>query len=385
MDFAWSEDQLKFRDAVIRFAQRGLTQNLLEQEQRGTFPRDLWRKCAEFGIQGLPIPEAYGGSNTDALTMMLAMEALGYGCRDNGLVFSIHAHMWSIEMPIIKFGTDAQKRRYLPKLCDGSWVGAHGMTEPDSGSASFSLETRAVRKDDTYILNGTKTMITNAPEADLMLVFATLDRQKGMWGITGFLIERDTPGLTIGRKMEKMGLTSSPMSEILLDDCKVPAENRLGREGQGYAIFTHSMEWERGYILSSTVGAMEWQLETCIAYAKKREQFGKPIGSFQLVASKIVDMKVRLETSRLLLYRTAWTQARGGNTTLDAAMAKLYISEAAVQSALDAIQIHGGYGYMKEFGVERELRDVVAGRLYSGTSEIQRLLIARSLGLSPME
>ncbi len=382
MDFAWNDEQLEFRDSVIEFA-RSLNDGLLEREKAGVFPRDLWCRCAEFGVQGLPIPEEYGGTNADVITTMISMEALGYACRDQGLLFSIHAHMWAVEIPILAFGTGDQKRRYLPKLCDGSWVGAHAMSEPDSGSDAFGLATRAVRDGDRYVLNGTKTFVTNAPEADLFLVFATVDRQKKMWGVTGFLIERDAKGLSVSNKIEKMGLTTSPMAEVILEDCEVPVESRLGREGQGAAVFNHSMGWERSCILASDVGAMERQLETCVTYAKARHQFGKPIGNFQLISSKIADMKVRLETSRLLLYRAAWAQASGRDNGLEAAIAKLHISEAAVLSALDAIQIHGGYGYMKEFEVERALRDSIGGRLYSGTSEIQRLIIARHLGLSP--
>jgi hypothetical protein len=312
------------------------------------------------------------------------MEALGYACRDQGLLFSIHAHMWAVELPLLAFGTEEQKRRYLPRLCDGSWIGAHGMSEPDSGSDAFKLRTRAGRRGGGYVLNGTKTFVTNAPVADLFVVFATVDPAQGMWGITGFLIERGARGLTVGHRIEKMGLTTSPMAEVTLEDCEVPAENLLGREGQGVPVFSHSMGWERSCILASTVGGMEWQLETSLKYARARKQFGKPIGDFQLVASKIVDLKVRLETSRLLLYRAATAQARGRDNAMEAALAKLYIGEAAVQSALDAIQIHGGYGYTKEYGVERDLRDAVGGRLYSGTSEIQRLIIARHLGLSPI-
>ena len=382
MEFAWTADQLKFRESVVAFAQRDLNANVLARDAAGELPRDLWNKCAKFGIHGLPIPEQYGGTNTDPVTTMLAMEALGYGCRDNGLLFAIHAHMWSIEIPILRFGTEEQKRRYLPRLVDGTWIGAHGMTEPGSGSDAFSLSTRAVRNGDRYVLNGTKTFITNAPVSDLALVFATVDQKKGIWGVTAFLIERGTKGFSVGKKTEKMGLHTSPMAELILEDCEVPAANILGKEGLGHAIFNHSMGWERSCILASTVGAMDRQLETCIRYASEREQFGKPIGSFQLVASRIVDMKVRLETARLLLYKTAWTHSQQTLTPLDAALAKLYISEAAVQSALDAMQIYGGYGYMKEFEVERDLRDVLAGRLYSGTSDIQRLIIGRNLGLS---
>jgi alkylation response protein AidB-like acyl-CoA dehydrogenase len=381
MDFSWSDDQLAYKKSVIDFARNELNPSVSDGDDP-TFSRALWMKCANFGILGLPVPEAYGGSGADVLTTMLAMEALGYGCRDNGLLFSIQAQMWSVQMPILKFGTPAQRELYLPKLCDGTLIGAHGMTEPDSGSDSFSLRTRAVRQGDRYTLNGTKTFATNAPIADLIVAFATVDKKKGMWGLTGFLIPRETPGLSIGRKISKMGLTSSPMAELAFDNCEVPATSVLGREGQGSAIFNHSMGWERSCILASTVGAMDRQLEACARYAQERRQFGRPIGSFQLVASRLVDMRVRLETSRLLLYHAAWSHARGAITPTEAAVAKLYISESAVASSLDAVQIHGGYGYTKEFGIERDLRDSIAGRIYSGTSEIQRLIIARGLGVS---
>ncbi len=381
MDFAWSDEQLAFREAVVDFAGKTLNERLEEREPAGEFPRDLWEACAGFGIQGLPFPTEYGGTDTDLLTTMLAMEGLGYACKDHGLLFSIHAHMWSVAMPILGFGTAEQKSRYLPGLIDGTLVGAHGMSEPDSGSDAFSLRTRAEKHGDRYVLNGTKTFVTNAPVADLFLAFASVDRERGMWGVTAFVIERDTPGLSVGRAIGKMGLKTSPMAEVTFTDCELPAEARVGQEGQGARIFNHSMGWERSCILATDVGAMERQLETSIEYARTRQQFGKPIGSFQLVASKIVDMKLALETSRLLLYRAAWAQAEGHEAGIEAALAKLHISESAVQAALDAIQVHGGYGYMTEFEVERELRNMIGGRLYSGTSEIQRLIIARHLGL----
>lgn len=381
MDFAWSDEQLAFREAVVDFAGKTLNERLEEREPAGEFPRELWEACAEFGIQGLPFPTEYGGTDTDLLTTMLAMEGLGYACKDHGLLFSIHAHMWSVAMPILGFGTAEQKSRYLPGLIDGTLVGAHGMSEPDSGSDAFSLRTRAEKHGDRYVLNGTKTFVTNAPVADLFLAFASVDRERGMWGVTAFVIERDTPGLSVGRAIGKMGLKTSPMAEVTFTDCELPAEARVGQEGQGARIFNHSMGWERSCILATDVGAMERQLETSIEYARTRQQFGKPIGSFQLVASKIVDMKLALETSRLLLYRAAWAQAEGHEAGIEAALAKLHISESAVHAALDAIQVHGGYGYMTEFEVERELRNMIGGRLYSGTSEIQRLIIARHLGL----
>ena len=381
MDFSWSNEQIAFKEAVIRFAQKELNNDLVELDKKGEFPWDSWRKCAEFGIHGLPIPGEYGGSNADILTTMLAMEGLGYGCKDNGLIFAINAQMWSIQLPILTFGTEEQKRNYLPKLCSGSYIGAHGMTEPGSGSDAYSLETRAERGRGYYILNGTKMFVTNAPVADLALVFANVDRAKGIGGITAFLVEKGFPGLSVSREIEKMGLRTSVMGEVFLDNCEVPVENRLGAEGAGVAIFNSSMEWERSCILASHLGAMERQLETCIKYAKERRQFGQQIGKFQSVANKIVDMKVRLETARLILYKVAWLKKIGQKPTMEAAIAKLYLSECFVQSSLDAIQIHGGYGYMTEFEVERDLRDSIGGRIYSGTSEIQKVIIARWLGL----
>lgn len=333
------------------------------------------------GIQGLSVPETYGGTGADILTTMLVMEGLGYGCKDNGLIFAINAQMWSVQHPILTFGTEEQKERYLPKLCAGEWVGAHGMTEPDSGSDAYSLRTRAERQGDRYTLNGRKTFVTNAPIADVFVVFATLDPSKGIGGITAFIIEANTPGLLVEGPLSKMGLRTSPLAEVVLEGCEVPIENRLGPEGAGVSAFNSSMEWERSCILASHVGAMERQLEICVRYARERRQFAKPIGKFQSVANRIADMKVRLETARLLLYKVAWLKKTGKSAVLEAALAKLYLSECFVQSSMDAIRIHGGYGYMTEFEVERDLRDAIGGTLYSGTSDIQRVVIARWLGL----
>jgi alkylation response protein AidB-like acyl-CoA dehydrogenase len=383
MDFSWSEEQLQLRKAVIDFARQALNGDFARREKIGEFSHDAWRECANFGVQGMPLPERFGGSARDVLTTMLAMEALGYACLDQGLLFSLHAQMWAIEMPLLKFGTEAQQQRYLPGLCDGTLIGAHGISEPGSGSDAFSMRTRAERRGDRFVLNGSKTFVTNAPVADLFVLFATVDPRKGMWGVTGFIIEKGTRGLSVGPKLDKMGLTTSPTSEVFLEDCEVAAEQMIGKVGQGATIFNHAMAWERSCILASTVGAMEHELEVCLKHAKERTQFGKPIGNFQLIAAKLADMKVRLETCKLLLYRAAWAFGQGEPNGLEGAIAKLSISEAAVVSALDAIQIHGGYGYMREYHVERHLRDNVAARLYSGTSEIQRLIVARHLGLTP--
>jgi hypothetical protein len=381
MDFSWTKEQLDFRAQVVRFAQNELNGDVIERDRESRFSREAWNACARFGILGLPIPEAYGGSAADIVTTMIAMEALGYGCRDAGLLFSMHAQMWSLEMPLLLFGSDAQKERYLPRLVSGEIIGVHGMTEPDSGSDAFSLKTRAERRGDRYVLNGTKIFITNAPIADVVLVFANEAPEKGIGGISAFLVEKGTPGFAVSRHIEKMGLRTSPFGELAFQDCAIPAENRVGKTGVGVALFNSSMEWERASILGSTVGAMERTLEACIRYAKERRQFGKPIGKFQSVSNKIADMKVRLETSKLLLYKVAWIKQRGKKAHMEAAMAKVYISEAAVASNLDAIQIHGGYGYTTEFEIERELRDAISGTIYSGTSEIQRQIIAAWLGL----
>jgi alkylation response protein AidB-like acyl-CoA dehydrogenase len=381
MDFSWTQEQLELKQAVIKFAQKELNQDVIERDQRGAFSWDNWKKCAQFGILGLPIPEQYGGSDADILTTMLAMEGLGYGCRDNGLIFALNAQMWSIQLPILLYGTEEQKQKYLPALCAGEIIGAHGMSEPGSGSDAYSLRTRASRADGGYVLKGTKMFVTSAPIADIAVVFATLDPARGLSGITAFVVEKGTAGFSTSRDIEKMGLRTSPMGELVMEDCFIPEENRLGPEGIGVNVFNSSMEWERACILGAHVGAMERQLEVSIRYARQRKQFDQPIGKFQAVANRIADMKVRLETARLLLYKVAWLKKAGKSAVLEAALAKLYLSESYVQSSMDALRIHGGYGYMTEFEVERDLRDAIGGTIYSGTSDIQRVVIARWLGL----
>ena len=307
------------------------------------------------------------------------MEGLGYGCHDQGLLFSINAHMWTNSIPILTFGTHDQKKKYLPGLCDGQLIGANGVSEPGAGSDVFSMRTRVVQEANGYVLTGTKIFVTNAPVADLFAVYGTLDPKRGALGICAFIIEKGTPGLSVGKKMDKMGLRTSPMAELVLDNCHVPEIARLGREGRGGEVFNCSMAWERACILATCVGTMRRQLEKCIEYARTRKQFGQPIGKFQSVANHIVDMKLRFETARLLIYKVGWLMHTGKSADIDAAMAKLYVSESYVKSCLDAIQVHGGGGYMTELEIERELRDSVGSTLYSGTSEIQRNIIARGL------
>jgi len=381
MNFEFTADQLELKNSAVRFAQKKLNGDMIARDKAGTFSRELWNACAEFGILSLPFPKSYGGSDCDIITTLLIMEGLGYGCKDSGLLFSLNGQLWTVQMPIFHFGTAAQKTNYLSRLCSGEWIGANCMTEPSSGSDSFALSTSARLDGDHYILNGSKTLITNAPIADLFLVFATIDQSKGFMGVTAFLVEKTFPGLVISKEIEKMGLKTSPMSEVIFSDCRVPLANRLGPEGNGATIFNEGIEWERSCMLASDVGVMERQLEECINYAKVREQFKKPIGKFQAISHKIADMKVRLETARLILYKVAWLKQTQGRAGMEAAIAKLYLSESLIQSCLDAIQIHGGYGYTSEFEIERDLRDSISSTLYSGTSEIQKNIIAKYLGL----
>jgi alkylation response protein AidB-like acyl-CoA dehydrogenase len=375
------EDQLSLRRSVAEFASRELGQDLEHRDHEASFSREEWLKCAGLDLLGLPVPPEYGGLGAGAVTIAAALEGLGYGCSDNGLIFSMGAQMWACEMPLVHFGTEEQKQRYLPAMCDGSLIAAHGMTEPESGSDAFSLRTTVSSRDGSWILNGSKAFVTNAPESDLFVVFATSDRNLGFGGLSAFLVPRDAPGLTVGQPYSKMGLRTSHLSELFFSDCQIPAEARLGGEGAGMAIFVTSMRWERSLILAPAVGTMRRQLEGCVRYARERSQFGQPIGSFQSVSNRIVEMKLRLETSHLMLYRMASLLDDGSATDLDASLTKLHLSESFVQSSLDAQQIYGGYGYLTEMGVERDLRDALGGRLYSGTSDMQRNVIARHLGL----
>jgi alkylation response protein AidB-like acyl-CoA dehydrogenase len=379
VDFSWSDQQRELFDSVERFARAELNDNLIENDRNQVFNREGWKQCGQLGILGLPVPEQHGGLGQDALTTVGVLERLGYACRDNGLVFSINAHLWTVSMPLVGFGTDEQKSRFLPGLCDGTLVGGNAMSEPQSGSDAFSLRTTAERKGDKYVLNGSKVFVTNGPVADVVMVSATVDRSQGQRGITAFLVEKDAPGFVVANKLEKMGIRTSPMAELYFDNCEIPVENRLGAEGAGSTVFNFSMTWERGCILANAVGAMQRVLETCIRYAKERHQFGQPIAKFQLVAQKIVRMKVRLESARHMLYYGAWLRSRGKTALMEAAMAKMHISECWIKNCEDAIQIHGGYGYMTDYEVERELRDAVGSKLYSGTSEMQQNIIAAFL------
>ncbi len=379
--FELTEEQLRLHKGAIAFARESLTSNMIARDRDSHFDRDAWRRCADFGVLGMPIPQEFGGLGLGLTDLLAVMEGLGRGTRDQGLLFSLNAHLWTNSIPILQYGSDEQRRKYLPPLSDGTLIGANAASEPDSGSDVFSMRTRAARDGDSYVLNGSKTFVSNAPVADLFVAYATVNPDLGPMGITGFIVERDTPGLSVSPHLEKMGLRTSPMAEVIFDNCRIQVSQRLGREGRGAAVFECSMEWERGCILASCLGVMERQLEDCLSHARSRKQFGKAIGRFQSVANRLVDMLVRIDTCRPLIYRIGVLKDRGHDTTTEAAVAKLYVSENYVKSCLDAVQIFGGYGYMTEQQIERDLRDSVSSTLYSGTSEIQRNIIAKGLGL----
>ncbi|HEX2959580.1 MAG TPA: acyl-CoA dehydrogenase family protein [Chitinispirillaceae bacterium] len=377
----FSQEQREFRETIASFARAELNPGTLERDNQRTFSRRLWTKCAKINLFGLPLPEKYGGIDADIPSIIAAMEGLGYGCRDNGLVFSINTQLWSCEIPILHFGSEEQKAKYLPLLCTGESIGGHAMTENNTGSDAFCIQTRAVREGDTYRLNGSKIFITNAPVADIVIVFARTGSGKSFMGLTAFIVERNTPGVIFGKNIELMGLRTCPIGEIAFNDCVIPLSNRLGKEGAGAAIFNSEMEWERSCLFACHIGTMERIVEQCVAYARERRQFGNPIGTYQAVAHRIADMKVRIELSKLMVYKIADLKVQGKPAQMETAIAKLFISEALNETCKEAVQLHGAYGYSSEYELERDFRDAVASTIYSGTSEIQRNTICRLMDL----
>ncbi len=382
MDFSYSEEQQLLRKEIIRFAHSELNEGVRERDRDQTFSRELFLKCGEMGIQGLPVDEKYGGVGADPITTAMALEAFGYGCHDGGLVFAVCAHLLACVVPIWLHGTEDQKARLLPELCTGRKIAVNGMTEPQSGSDAFSMSTRAVPDGDGFRISGTKTFSSNGPVADLAVIYALTDPEKGYYGgVTAFLVESGTSGFSSGQKFEKMGLRSCVIGELVLEDVWVGPEAILGEPGGGTTIFTQSMEWERICLVATHVGKMQWLLEKAVEYARTRTAFNQKIGKFQAVSHRIADMKIRLEAARWLTYRSASRLGKARDVGLDASLTKVFVSDALVASAEDAMRILGGYGFMTEYDVERVLRDALAGPLYSGTNDIQRNIIAGWLGL----
>lgn len=340
MDFSWTPEELEFKTNAIDFAKKKLNKTVEERESKAGFSRTLWKACANQGILGLSFDSQYGGLPVDIQNVMLYMEGLGYGCRESALLFALNAQMWSVQFPIAKTGTNFQKEKYLKPLISGAIIGAHGMSEPASGSDALALNTTATKVDGGYKLTGTKMFVTNGPVADIAIVFATINKKIGHWGVTAFIVETDSKGFDLGPDIPKMGLKTCTMGELFLQDCFVPNENVLGKPGSGGAIFKSSMDWERSCILGSHIGEMEYQLQKCTKYAHERTQFKKSIDQFQSISNRLAEMKLRLETSRLLLYKIAWLRKENKSSTIDTALAKLHISEAYVQSSMDAMVIY---------------------------------------------
>jgi alkylation response protein AidB-like acyl-CoA dehydrogenase len=339
-----------------------------------------WHLFAANGVLGLPIPASFGGQGVDPVTCAFALEGLGQGCRDNGLLMAIGAHTWGVEVPIWKFGTSEQRATLLPRMCGGAAIGAHAITEAEAGSDALSLKTSARREGDHYILSGSKRFVTNAPIATLFLVYATINPKLGFTGVTAFLVDRETQGVSVSPGNEKMGLRTAPWGDLILNDCAVELSCRLGSEKQGRHIFAVAMAWERALMLAPLLGTMQRHIDACMDRARSRHQFGQRIGKFQAVARRIVEMQLRLETARAFTYRAAWMLRHDEGSLLSEA-AKLIVSEAAVKTAMDAMEIHGGEGYLVQTELERDLRDVLGARVSSGTSDLQHSIIAAKMGI----
>lgn len=376
--FSATAEQDQLYEQARAFATERVNAAVASRDGSPFFGEREWRLCGEAGMLGSCIPPAYGGGGHDALTVARIVEGFSRGCRDTGLVFSACAHLFACAMPIAEHADEPLKERVLPRLASGEWVGANAITEAEAGSDVFAMQARATRDGDRYLLTGTKTFVTNGPVADCFLVYASTEPAHGYLGVTAFAVDGDAAGLTRGEHFGKVGLIGAPVCEIRLDDCEA---SRVGPEGGGAAVFRDSMAWERACLFAQYLGVMDRQLDEVVGFAKDRRQFGKALGRHQAVAHRVADMKLRLDAARLLLHRACWMKSEGLECSLEISLAKLAISEAAVQSGLDAIQIFGGLGIKTETGVANALLDAIPGTIFSGTSEVQRDLIARGLGL----
>lgn len=376
MNLGFTEEQQMMRDMVRNFAKTEI-EPFIPRMEAGEFPRPIIRKMGELGLMGITVPEEYGGAGMDFVSYISAIHELSKVSAVIGVILSVHTSVGT--NPIMYFGNDEQKNRYLPKLASGEYLGAFCLTEASSGSDAGSLKTRAVRKEDHYVLNGSKMFITNGGEADVYIVFASTDPSNGTYGISAFIVDKDTPGLIIGKDEMKMGLHGSRTVELSFDNMNVPVENRLGEEGEGFKIAMANLDVGRIGIAAQALGIAEASLEAAIGYAKERVQFGKPIATQQGVGFKLADMATAVEAARLLVYRAAQLRAEGKPCGKEASMAKLFASKAAVEGSIEAVQVFGGYGYTEDYPVERYFRDAKVTEIYEGTSEIQRIVISKHL------
>ena len=381
MDFRFSEEQLAFYKSVKDFAARVVEPGAHDRDVEGRFDRDVWNALGDFGLLGLPIPEDLGGSGADIVTTCLALEALAEGGHDAGLGLSVGAHITIGTVPIWLHGDDEQKRRYLPGLCSGEKIGAMAITEPEAGSDAAAIKTRARRDGDDWVINGSKIFITNGSIADYVITIAVTDPDAGPGqGVSAFIVETDNPGFSVEKDLDKMGTRSSPLSLLHYDDCRVSHDALLGEEGKAlWQVAFECFDWERCVMIASSIGGMKASLTAAIEYSKERSAFGKPLSKHQAMQHKIAEMKANLDAASLLLYRAAWMKQEGLPHQVEASVAKYFVAEAAMKNAVEATQIFGGYGYIKEYPVERSIRDAKLISIGGGTSEIQKMIIAREL------
>ncbi|SFA39532.1 butyryl-CoA dehydrogenase [Anoxybacillus pushchinoensis] len=377
MNFQLSEEHEMIRKMVRDFAKNEVAPTAAERDEEERFDRSIFNKMAELGLTGIPWPEEYGGIGSDYLAYVIAVEELSKVCASTGVTLSAHISLAS--WPIYKFGTEQQKQTYLRALATGEKLGAYGLSEPGAGSDVSSMKTRAVRDGDHYVLNGSKVWITNGGEAEIYIVFAVTDPEKKHRGISAFIVEKGTPGFSIGKKEKKLGIRSSPTTELIFEDCRIPKENLLGEEGEGFKIAMMTLDGGRNGIAAQAVGIAQGALDAAVEYAKGRVQFGKPIAEQQGIAFKLADMATAIEAARLLTYQAAWLESNGLPYGKESAMAKLFAGDTAMKVTVEAVQIFGGYGYTKDYPVERFMRDAKITQIYEGTQEIQRLVISRML------
>lgn len=374
MNFTLTEEQEALRKLVRDFAMKEVAPSAAQRDEEEVFDRTIFNKMGRIGLTGIPWPEEYGGAGLDFVSYVIAVEELSRVCASTGVTLSAHLSLAS--WPIFKFGTEEQKQKYLRPLALGEKLGAYGLTEPSAGTDAASLRTTAVRDGDEYILNGTKMFTTNGGEADIYVVFATTDASKKAKGVTAFIVEKGMPGFTFGKKEKKMGIRSSPTVELIFDQCRVPMANVLGEEGQGFKIAMMTLDGGRNGIAAQALGIASGALDAALEYAKTRTQFNRPITDFQAIQFKLADMATQVEAARLLTYQAAWLEDNQLPYGKASAMAKVFASDAAMYVTTEAVQIHGGYGFTRDYAVERFMRDAKITQIYEGTNEVQRIVIA---------
>lgn len=377
MNLLFTEEQQMLREMVREFAQKEIAPFVPVMEETEQFPHHIVKKMGEIGLMGIPIPEEWGGAGADFISYIIAIHEISKVSATLGVILSVHTSVGT--NPILYFGTEEQKKKYLPKLTSGEYLGAFALTEPHAGSDASSIRTTAVKKGDKYILNGSKVFITNGGAADIYITFAVTDPEKGTKGISAFIVEKDTPGFIVGKKEKKMGLHGSNTTELIFENAEVPAENLLGNEGEGFKIAMANLDSGRIGIAAQALGIAEAAFEHATAYAKERKQFGQVIGKLQGIAFKLADMATLVEASRMLVYRAASLRAQGQPCGKEASMAKKFASDAAMKVTTEAIQVFGGYGYTREYPVERLFRDAKITQIYEGTNQIQHIVIAKHL------